>query len=176
MRHRTAPLALLAGACLLSPAAMAANPLHLAGEISATDPISFEEAGGGWSFHYDLVRIAVDTDGVYNFSMTGSDSFAPWFGVFENGVYDPTDFNNSPWIGGMGTVAAGATIATDLDLVAGVYELVLASTYWIDQNSGLDLGPYTATVTGPTGADITIVPAPAAGVALLGVLAARRRR
>lgn len=165
--------------CLIVSASYASadNPLVYAGEISVDDSLGYDSPAHGLSYYFDLDRVHVDTDGVYNFEMSSAAELAPWFGVTPDGAFIADNYDGTPFIEEASSTTAGDVISLDLDLTAGVYEVAIGSTYWLEDLTGEGFGGYTMTITGPSGAVVTIVPAPAAGFLLgTGVFAFRRRR
>ncbi len=171
--HRIVPVILVVA---MSPLALADNPLVISGEVSDTDSISYFLDGAGNSFYYDLVRINIDTEGTYNFEMDPGQSLSPWFGVTADGDFDTNNYDDTPFYIQEGDAPTGVPVSRSVDLLAGVYEVSMGSWWYIEQGTGQNLGEYTMTISGPDGAQITVVPAPAAGLALLGGLLGCQRR
>lgn len=177
---RTLPLA-AAAISSISACALAANPLTIDNALTAADAIATgfngPDAPNANTFYHDAYTITVSLNGSYSFEIDALDAgLAPWIGLYNND-FNPADYFAPAPLTLNASQFGGDTVLATFNIPAGTYQVVAASYYWIEESNALDEGAYRVTITGPQGADIVLIPAPATLALLgLGLATARRRR
>lgn len=177
MNTHTAIAAVLA----LAGSASAANPLLIPGTLAPTDLIATGFDGPNTpaadTFYFDYYEISVDTTGTYELGIDAlAPSLAPWVGIYANNFNISHYFDPAP-IDLAADPTGGSNPMIPVFLTPGTYQLIASSVDWIQEPEALDEGDYLVTISGPDGANITLIPIPGTvGVLALATPLFRRRR